>query len=153
MISSKSRKVWPRTLAMAPRRSSARLKVVMIADTRLTGLATAMGSDGEPQPFVQGNLGRPAHLPGGPGVIEAVPDLLPRPVRVIHRARFSAEMSRDAPVERVEGCFGAGSDIEDGVGVIGGDGEGEQVRADDVVHVDVVASLHPIAPDVGLLPR
>ena len=88
-----------------------------------------------------------------PRAYEPVADLLPRPVRVMHRARFSAEMSRDAPVERVEGCFGAGSDIEDGIGVIGGDGEGEQVRADDVVHVDVVASLHPIAPDVGLLPR
>src|SRR6266513_6174141 len=106
MISSKSRKVWPRTLAMAPRRSSARLNVVMIADTRLTGLATAVGSDGKPQPFVQGDLGRPAHLPAGLGVIEAVPDLLPRPVRMVHRAGFRAQKSRDAPVESVEGRFG-----------------------------------------------
>src|SRR5205807_9886860 len=118
MISSKSRKVWPRTLAMAPRRSSARLNVVMIADTRLTELATAVGSDGKPQPFVQGNLGRPTHLPGGLGAIEAVPDLLPRPVRVIHRARFRTQKSRDAPVERVERRLDAGPDIEDGVGVI-----------------------------------
>src|SRR5205807_5046651 len=146
MISSKSWKVWPRTLAMAARRSSARLNVVMIADTRLTGLATSMGSDGQPQPFFQGNLGHPAHLTGGLRVIEAVPDLLPGPVRMIHRAGRDVQKSRDAAVEGVERRLGAGSDIEDGVGVIGRDGEGEQVRADDVVHVDVVAGLHPIAP-------
>src|SRR5437879_3505919 len=129
MISSKSRKVWPRTLATAPRRSSARLNVVMIADTRLTGLATSMGSDGQPQPFFQRNLRHPPHLTGGLAVIEAVPDLLPGPVRMIRRAGRGAQKSRNTVVEGIERRLGAGSDIEDGIGVIGPDGEREEVRA------------------------